>query len=94
MAGDDEQYHVSRREMSISQIIVNSLYKLCTYLSNDLQSKGRNFISYGIPGPADYAYNDPLGPAPPRPRTGIRRPDTGNMESFENEQFDESLLPE
>ncbi|CAG9538646.1 unnamed protein product [Cercopithifilaria johnstoni] len=57
---DDEQYHISRREMS----------------------------------PADYAYSDPLGPAPPRPRTGIRHPNTANMESFEDEQFDESLLPE
>ncbi|VDM08134.1 unnamed protein product [Wuchereria bancrofti] len=60
MSDDDEQYHMSRREMS----------------------------------PADYTYSDPLGPAPPRPRTGIRRPETGNMESFDDEQFDESLLPE
>uniref|UniRef100_A0A915PX99 Uncharacterized protein n=1 Tax=Setaria digitata TaxID=48799 RepID=A0A915PX99_9BILA len=45
--------------------------------------------------PADYTYNDPLGPAPVRPRTGgIHRSDTGNSESFDDEQFDESLLPE
>ncbi|MCP9260493.1 Intraflagellar transport protein 88 [Dirofilaria immitis] len=56
----DEQYHVSRREMS----------------------------------PADYSYNDPLGPAAPRPRTGVRHSDTGNVDSFDDEQFDESLLPE
>ncbi|VBB33655.1 unnamed protein product [Acanthocheilonema viteae] len=59
-SGDDEQYHVSRREMN----------------------------------PADYAYSDPLGPASPRPRTGLRRSDVENVESFEDEQFDESLLPE
>lgn len=46
-------------------------------------------------GAADYAYSDPLGPAPPRPRTrGTRRADMENMEFFEDEQFDESLLPE
>ncbi|VDK87057.1 unnamed protein product [Litomosoides sigmodontis] len=45
--------------------------------------------------PADYAYSDPLGPAPPRPRTsGTRRTDIEKTESFEDEQFDESLLPE
>ncbi|EJD75140.1 OSM-5 protein [Loa loa] len=56
-----------------------------------------NDEQYHVPrremSPADYTYSDPLGPAPPRPRTGIRRPDTENMDSFD-EQFDESLLPE
>ncbi|VDN22355.1 unnamed protein product [Gongylonema pulchrum] len=44
--------------------------------------------------PADYSYSDPLGPAPPRPRTGIRRPDGEVTDTFDDEQFDESLLPE
>uniref|UniRef100_A0A915BR99 Tetratricopeptide repeat-like domain-containing protein n=1 Tax=Parascaris univalens TaxID=6257 RepID=A0A915BR99_PARUN len=43
---------------------------------------------------ADYSYKDPLGPAPTRPKTGTRRRENDNDELFENEQLDESLLPE
>ncbi|KHN84582.1 Intraflagellar transport protein 88 -like protein [Toxocara canis] len=43
---------------------------------------------------ADYSYKDPLGPAPARPKTGSHRREANFDESFENEQLDDSLLPE
>ncbi|MFH4976663.1 hypothetical protein AB6A40_003372 [Gnathostoma spinigerum] len=41
---------------------------------------------------SDYSYSDPLGPPPTRPKTG--HGGQKDEESFENEQLDDSLLPE
>jgi len=54
----------------------------------DLFSAGNHAVA------SDMNYNDPLGAAPERPKTGVKRKDVAQMDEFADDELDDTLLPE